>query len=100
MTPFWKHVTRSVVAIGVVGALGACSTVDRLGKNDHSVYAGTRASTTGPDRSTVDTVFSAIGDTILLPYTGIRYLFGYRYDESMPVSSLQSRESNAGSAQR
>jgi uncharacterized protein YceK len=97
-----KHISKQIgfCAVGLSGliALGGCSTLDRLGKNDQGVYAGTRASTSDPNGNPIDTAFSAIGDTILLPYTGIRYLFGYRYEEPRAGVSMQNPPSNSPGA--
>ena len=74
--------TFSVKAVLAAGALSlsACSTVDRFSNNDYGVYSGTRMST---EKSTgmFDTFGSAIGDTVLLPFTGTAWLFGYRYQD-------------------
>ena len=72
---------RTIIAASIAtAALGACSTMDRVSKSDYGMYSGTRAST--KDGNAVDTVFSAVGDTVLLPVTFTGWLFGYRYDDA------------------
>jgi uncharacterized protein YceK len=69
-----------VIALVCVVSLTACSTFDRVSNSDYGVYSGTRASS---EKSTgmFDTLGSAIGDTVLLPFTGAAWLFGYRYQD-------------------
>ena len=74
---------RVIIAVAIATAtLGACSTVDRVSNKDFGMYSGTRAS--AKDGNPLDTAFSAVGDTALLPFTFTGWLFGYRYDDAKP----------------
>jgi uncharacterized protein YceK len=86
---------RRAIAFGLAGALlTGCSTMNRISEGDWGMYSGTKASQESDNA--VDTTFSAVGDTLLLPVTSIAYLFGYRFENEAATQAPPAQRSPSG----
>jgi hypothetical protein len=86
-----RAITHGLVAAAM---LTGCSTMTRISEGDWGMYSGTKASR--ESGNTVDRGFSVVGDMLLLPITGIAYLFGYRYADNSPTSPQPDMRSARG----
>ncbi len=87
--------TTAVAAIAAAAMIQGCSTMDRINAQDWTPYSGTKvASETRNANAAVDTVSSAVADTVLLPLTATSWAFGYRYDPS--THSMRQSANNWG----